>query len=118
MFYNTNLETAREELEQLSKIIQEIRKMSDEESETMSEEFYPLLEQIVDISENEFNFSRKETYIYFKIKLWLEMYNNTFIEQTQADVLREQVKGRIRFLDDKGSVKDRDLLKACLEYIK
>ena len=94
-------------------------KMSNEESETMSEEFYPLLEQqIADISENEFNFSWKETYIYFKIKLWLEMYNNTFIEQTQADVLREQVKGRIRFLDDKGSVKDRDLLKACLEYIK
>lgn len=118
MYFSTNLETAREELEQLSKIIQEIRKMSDEESESMSENFYPLLEQIADISENEFKFSWQETYIYFKIKLWLEMYNNTFIDQTPPDILREQVKGRIRFLEDKGSVKDRDLLKACLEYIK
>ena len=118
MFYNTNIETAREELEQLKSIIGEIRKMSDEESEEFSPSFYDLLEEISDVAETEFNFSWQETYNYYKIKLWLEMYDNAFLETMNADVLRDQVKGRIRYLDDIGSVKDRDLLKSCLGYIK
>lgn len=121
MFFSTNFDTAREELEQLSKIIQDIKQLSDDEAEEISEEFYPFLAEISEIAESEFNFSYDETYSYFKLKLWLEMYKNTYIESCDSDaleVLRNRVKGRIEFLDDKGSVKDRDLFKECLEYIK
>lgn len=74
--FNTTFDDVVKDIEKLSIFMPKLKNATDEEVEQLNETFYELLEDSAELGEEK-GFSYSDVYSYYKVKLFLEMADNT-----------------------------------------